>query len=189
LSCGRVFPFGLRPFGDNDVVHLEGGSSISSCVALHSADHWLPVMWWLDGPLLRSSAGPTVDAVTDVSAGAAHGCLVRAGEVWCVGDDRRAQLTGHGATWDVPGHRIEIPCHATQIESARDTSCARCSDGAVWCWGGNDDAQLGRRDSTVEQPIQLAAGATDVAVTMGRVCVLVPGQLECWGWPGRDDGW
>jgi alpha-tubulin suppressor-like RCC1 family protein len=64
-------------------------------------------------------------------------------------------------------------------------SCARRTDGTVWCWGGNNDGQLGDESfSESLVPVQ-AKGLVD-AVQLGigyshGCAVRAGGSVVCWG--------
>jgi alpha-tubulin suppressor-like RCC1 family protein len=64
-------------------------------------------------------------------------------------------------------------------------TCALKGDGTVWCWGRNNEGQLG--DGTTEmrtKPVQVAgvSGATGVGVAAHASCALMADKtLTCWG--------
>jgi len=72
-----------------------------------------------------------------------------------------------------------------EISLGRDHACARLDNGGVWCWGLNEQGQLG--DGTAidrSQPTQVArlAEVTRLAVGQDHSCALEnDGSLWCWG--------
>ena len=67
------------------------------------------------------------------------------------------------------------------------TSCARRSDGSVWCWGSNGYGQLGTgllspATQASPVPVALPAQATALAVGNDHACALLAdGSVVCWG--------
>ncbi|MBI5517707.1 MAG: hypothetical protein HY909_28305 [Deltaproteobacteria bacterium] len=101
-----------------------------------------------------------IDDVTAIALGFRHACaLKRDGTVWCWGKNDVGQLGDGGRSWDVclelgvyPRHRYLVRCSPlpvqveglsdiVQVSAALDTSCARRSDGAVFCWGDNSEVR------------------------------------------------
>ncbi|PKN45676.1 MAG: RCC1 repeat-containing protein, partial [Deltaproteobacteria bacterium HGW-Deltaproteobacteria-17] len=63
-------------------------------------------------------------------------------------------------------------------------ACATTTSGVLYCWGANDDGQLGRAGAASNVPVQatLAPGAFAVeAGTVGTCAITTPGRLWCWG--------
>jgi alpha-tubulin suppressor-like RCC1 family protein len=103
----------------------------------------------------------------------------------------------------------------TKLAAGDTFGCALKSDGTVWCWGGDDYAQLGQVDSGIEScsyesqflpgnagklgtftgPCRHAPGmvpgiatATDLAVGSTFACALLAGgQVSCWGSNGNGE--
>src|SRR5262245_9560988 len=71
------------------------------------------------------------------------------------------------------------------VASGATHTCAVRIDGTVWCWGANDNGQLGD-NSTMErsEPVQVinVTGATAVVAGGAHSCALVAGgAVKCWG--------
>lgn len=91
-----------------------------------------------------------VKGVVAISAGTAHTCARTVeGIVLCWGDGRYGQ-SGSGRASAMPGPSpvgvldgdsfIE---NISDVSAGADHTCARNADGVVWCWGRNEQGQLG----------------------------------------------
>ena len=88
---------------------------------------------------------------------------------------------------------IALGGQATAIASGNFSSCAILENGSVRCWGDNGQGQLGYGntddvgdDETPASvgPVDLGAGRTATAVTVGRYhacAILDTGDVRCWG--------
>ena len=74
------------------------------------------------------------------------------------------------------------------VAVGRTTACAIRTAGTLWCWGDNDQAQLGQNDYVVrDAPLQVGAVTTwrQVSTTNNFVCATrSDGTLWCWGYNG-----
>jgi alpha-tubulin suppressor-like RCC1 family protein len=71
-----------------------------------------------------------------------------------------------------------------QIAGGGEHACA-LRDGQIWCWGWNEEGQLG--DGTENShgiPVAVGGitGATQVAAGDRHTCALDAGTVKCWGW-------
>ncbi len=103
---------------------------------------------------------PQVESIDDavaITSGADHGCALRSdATVWCWGSNSYGQL-GDGTysqRWDhfpdpqrVPG-LVDI----VAISAGFHHTCALAAGGAVWCWGADDQNQLGHAQSATRCP-------------------------------------
>lgn len=164
--------------------------------------------------------------VMQVVAGSNHFCArLSDGTVRCWGDDRFGALGataapdagdagdagGDAASSDAGDagqgdagqgdagtviHSVGGLADVTQISAAGATTCARVSDGRVFCWGGNGNGELGLavdppvRDAKrhpVPSLVPLPGPATRVDVGHHSACaVLAAGKVACWG---GDEQW
>lgn len=162
--------------------------------------------WNLDGRLgdgttisrysavrVRQGAG-FLTHVRTVQTGDEHGCALKTdGTVWCWGHNAHGAL-GDGTTSDrltaVQVQRPSGPLTGVRsIGIGLYHSCAAKTDGTAWCWGDNDQGQLGdgtttQRSSAVR--VKMGSGhLTHVAsVTAGsdHSCARqTHGTIWCWG--------
>jgi alpha-tubulin suppressor-like RCC1 family protein len=129
-----------------------------------------------------------------VVEGDSHSCVLFSdGGVWCWGDNSVGQLgSGMPSSSSTPLDAqaldgVDQGNPPTQISAGGDTTCALLSDGSVWCWGSNNQGQLGTGSANSSPngptlvPVQ---AASQVAVSPGGafVCaLLVSGGVDCWG--------
>ncbi len=98
-------------------------------------------------------SGVCTQCVTDFASGRRHSCMLRYdGTVWCTGDAEFGQRGDGVIATDMP---ILTPVQvsalsevspiddATAISSGREHTCAVRAEGTVWCWGRNNQGQLG----------------------------------------------
>ena len=145
-------------------------------------------------------------AVDSVAVGSGHACAVfqEDGDVWCWGANNAGQL-GPLAV-DTNGNTLSMSDTAVsmqgvppagdivvQISAGGDTTCALMGGETVWCWGANDQGQLGI-NSTNGGPnpnpteVQGLPPAAQVAVSPSGtfVCALLQsGGVDCWGATSR----
>jgi alpha-tubulin suppressor-like RCC1 family protein len=76
-----------------------------------------------------------------------------------------------------------------QLVAGNDFTCALNASGEVWCWGENDQGQLGRGGragtppfSSTPTPVSGLTGATAIMAGPRHACALLEGdRLRCWG--------
>jgi prepilin-type N-terminal cleavage/methylation domain-containing protein len=139
--------------------------------------------------------GREVTAVTGYN----HICALTGGQVYCRGDNQYGQLgvgtvtTHYDPTW----YRVQgllAGRTVTAVAAGTQTTCA-VADGAAYCWGNNNQGQLGTgttTKSTVPAAVSTGAGSalagrtvTAIAVGNSHVCAVASGQVACWGTNGQ----
>ncbi len=157
-------------WGDNRYNQLGNGTS---------ADSSIPV---------AVAGGMTFSTL---SAGNAHTCAVTTGgAAYCWGAGGRGEL-GNGATASsavpiaVSGGLTFASVTASNMENF---TCGLTTSGSAYCWGDNDNLQLGNgQTGSSSSPIAVAGGLRFTALSAGslHVCgVTTNGAAYCWGQGG-----
>jgi hypothetical protein len=124
-----------------------------------------------------------------------HACASLAdGSVYCWGENRHGQL-GDGTTNSRDTTRNE-PVQAmidsdtpvadiVQVTAGQVQSCARTSGGAIYCWGRNQNGELGQGSVGSDSPFAKLVAvppATQVVSAQRTTCVVTAaGGIRCWG--------
>ncbi len=188
----------VRCWGSNQNGQLGDGSSThTECgVEMRNID--------CSGTLVNVAGDLDPSTVTDLQLGGRHSCaLTSAGTVWCWGDNSAGQLgllpTGAGP--NVPTEITAAGSDIAALGAGGDHTCVVENDGDVFCWGSNEEGQLGDgedvgshdacRGDTIDcsaMPVQvvLPGPAQMVAPAQQHTCaLLVDGDVYCWGWNDR----
>lgn len=127
-----------------------------------------------------------------ISAGNAYTCAVTAGhDAYCWGSNGNGQL-GNGTT--VPSlvptpvqgaHEFRTVSNGRGSPGVAVVSCGVTTTGGGYCWGTNNDGQLGTGDSTSSTVPSQVSGMHDwaeISASMFQECGRdVIGQAYCWG--------
>jgi alpha-tubulin suppressor-like RCC1 family protein len=134
------------------------------------------------------TAPTSVPAWIDIAAGLNHTCAVGSDNtLWCWGRNSQGQL-GDGTTTAQSLPKQVLPAGAADwksVSASGEFTCGLRGSGQLWCWGRNDQAQLGGGDvvSPVKDPQQVGT-ATYTALSAGQnhaCAVRNNGTLWCWG--------
>ncbi|MFH1434401.1 MAG: hypothetical protein ABIJ56_01670 [Pseudomonadota bacterium] len=172
-TCALNSTGGVKCWGRNDEGQLGDGTN---------RDRLAPVdVIGLDSP------------VTGISAGGYHTCaILETRDLRCWGRNEFGQL-GNGSTSN-SSEPVEVSFVTeytpTLISCGRHHTCVLLGDsGQIYCWGRNDEGQLGNgtiEDSTT--PIMVEGLARNaVSLTSGRYhtcAILFGGEPMCWGMNG-----
>ena len=93
-----------------------------------------------------------IAGVESIATGETHACALRGdGEVLCWGTGEHGEL-GNGAfsTLRSPPAHVPLPSPATRLVAGGNNTCARLSDRRWWCWGRNQNGEIGPRSHHVE---------------------------------------
>ncbi len=104
---------------------------------------------------------------------------------------------GQSGSGNMAGNGALRPTSATSVSVGTDMACATVTDGSIWCWGDNDQGQLGDGTRTnSDTPVRVLGIEDAVAVTAGGTwnsggqgaarsafacAVLRGGTVQCWG--------
>jgi alpha-tubulin suppressor-like RCC1 family protein len=129
-----------------------------------------------------------------VTAGADHACaLTERGEAYCWGSNALGQL-GNGSA-DATPHTVPVRVGGgvtfSTVVAGFTHTCGLVRDGAAFCWGANDTAQLG--DGTLKPsstPVRVAGDVRFQTIGPGgsHTCAVgIDGIGYCWGgnWHGQ----
>jgi alpha-tubulin suppressor-like RCC1 family protein len=125
-----------------------------------------------------------------ISAGEYFNCgLTKGGQILCWGGNTQGQL-GNGTSGgvendtNVPGP-IASGHTFTAVSAGLRHTCAVSKSGPTYCWGWNDNGQLGNGSiATSNIPVPVSGGYAFVSVAVGGLhsCGAVrSGQTYCWG--------
>lgn len=128
-GCALTRDRGVWCWGANHVGQLGDGTT-------HSRD--VPAQVELPGEALALSSGDR------------HVCaLLRAGSVWCWGVNDHGQLgSAQDELFAMRPVRVNDLPKATDVTCGDGFSCARTEAGEAYCWGRNDEGQLGDGTTT-----------------------------------------
>jgi alpha-tubulin suppressor-like RCC1 family protein len=149
------------------------------------------------GGFVPSTSGPVpvtgLGAAVAVSAGQDTSCaLLGDGTVWCWGHNSDRQL-GDGTTTPSPVP-LQIPGLVDVVDVSvgiDGTVCARTAAKELFCWGENDEGELGlgftSSNEGTPQQVSSLSEVTDIAVQQHVCAVTGQGEAYCWGrnWYGE----
>jgi alpha-tubulin suppressor-like RCC1 family protein len=131
---------------------------------------------------------------TSISIGANHACAIAANNrPFCWGFNAYGQLgdnTQNNTQAPVAVSQT-VMTYATEIVAGEEHSCA-LGNGAVYCWGQNQEGQLGNGtqvDALTPVPVSTGTGLGVVSTIAGGYrhnCAISNGNAYCWGL--NDDG-
>jgi alpha-tubulin suppressor-like RCC1 family protein len=126
--------------------------------------------------------------VSAIAVGQAHTCaLTDTGGVKCWGDNGNGQLgDGTNSQRTTPVNVSGLTSGVTAIATGSNHTCAVTSAGALKCWGGNWEAQLGDGTTTPRSaPVSVSgldSGVQAVSAGLTHTCALTDaGGVKCWG--------
>jgi alpha-tubulin suppressor-like RCC1 family protein len=122
--------------------------------------------------------------------GGGHTCARKGdGTLWCWGKNDYGQL-GDGTVVSpkpVPVQVTALGANVVEVSAGGEHTCARKSDGTLWCWGRNNLGQIGNGTTggANSLPVQVASLGTNViGIVSGQdhSCARTgDGALWCWG--------
>jgi alpha-tubulin suppressor-like RCC1 family protein len=193
-SAYRPSPVEVTAFG-HSVVQVANGSGDATCMLTRDLGVWCWGSISNDGGNFDARPTPfLVDGlptnVGQVAIGWAHACArTNDGMLWCWGRNDSGQL-GEGTNAFFESTPIQVAALGNKVDNvvAGGThSCARTTDGILWCWGSNDSGQLGdgtTQDSATPLPVKSLGANVQQASPgpIGHTCAcLTDGTAWCWG--------
>jgi alpha-tubulin suppressor-like RCC1 family protein len=138
---------------------------------------------------------------TSLSAGAAHNCAIALdASAWCWGADESGQLgdgspTACSSTYSTYCSTVPVQVAGshqfTAVSGGHFHTCALATDGLAWCWGNNNDGQLGSGPIQGHQaePVPVAGDLQFTAIAAGgdysgggfTCAIATDGKAWCWG--------
>jgi alpha-tubulin suppressor-like RCC1 family protein len=129
-----------------------------------------------------------------LSAGVDHTCGIKTDDtLWCWGSQTNGKV-GNGLTSGSQATPVQVQVGNTfkAVSAGSSFTCAIASNNARYCWGNNNDSQLGSLlvPTAFTEPVAIADPATYSAVSVASgtgaseaaVCAIrTSGALYCWG--------
>jgi alpha-tubulin suppressor-like RCC1 family protein len=146
-------------------------------------------------PYRVSVASPLVGGVSHVAAAFDTTCMAKNREVRCWGQNTNGQLGLDSNTTELTFDSAMTAVNPifdgdlSQLILSQTNTCAVLTDGALWCWGGNDYEQIGSLAEVggpgwVTSPFHVSTNSTPVAkvIAGNNLCwVGTDGSLGCKG--------
>jgi alpha-tubulin suppressor-like RCC1 family protein len=179
FSCARLTDGTVRCWGRNQSGQLGTGVTDNNA-------HSTPLQ------VIGVGGSGTLGSVTAITAGANHTCaLISGGTVDCWGLNDHGQL-GNNSTTDndtpvrvVGAGGTGYLTGVTAVSGGRMHVCVLLSGGSVYCWGDNENGELGDGTTTNRSvPVRAGSISTAVSVSAGEYhscALLADGTAQCWG--------
>lgn len=135
-------------------------------------------------------------AITAIAAGGYHTCVIASGQPYCWGAAGFGRL-GNGMVSGQSNVPIAVDTTGvlsgktiTAIAPGTSHTCAIASDQAAYCWGLNNNYQIGNPSVSGYTAVPVAvdtttglAGKTVTIIASGvyHTCAVASGQMYCWG--------
>jgi alpha-tubulin suppressor-like RCC1 family protein len=168
-ACARKKDGTLWCWGLNDVGQLGNGTKTDSPT-----------------PVQVTALGT---GVTHVTTGWHHTCAIKTdASLWCWGERLDGKPGADGTYVATTPFAIDAPAGTgvVEVSGGYQHTCARKTDGSVYCWGANNYGQLGNGTLTTQPPTPIAvadlSGVAEVRVGSYRSCARkTDGTVWCWG--------
>lgn len=132
-----------------------------------------------------------LSGVQHIGAGALHSCAVMGNQaVRCWGNNLFGQL-GDGTRTSRPApHPVtNLRRQVVQVVAGETSTCALMSSGYIYCWGGNQNGELGAGDfasSNTPRRVRSSVPASFIASGPSHSCAIFSNaRLRCWGFNGN----
>ncbi len=168
------------------------GEGVVDCWGLGSAGQLGDGKSSVGAGIAKSSLG---EYATKLAAGSNFTCAITAySKAFCWGDNGSGQIgDGLGGTSQFAYSPAQVGAFTdvTAIATGDQHACALRNGGQVWCWGRNNEGELGNNggNSSYSSPVQAQglSGMTSIAVGDTHSCAVGAGG-DVWCWGGNADG-
>ena len=174
ISTGSAHTCALTASGDTYCWGYNGNGQLGDSSTIHSS---IPI----------SIAGLS-SGVSAIDTGHKHTCvLTSSGAVHCWGLNDNGQLGNESTTYSsTPVPVVGLPTDVSAIATGHKHACALTSSSTVYCWGLNDNGQLGNMPtaySRIPVPVMgLPSGVLAISAGGNHTCALTSGATaHCWG--------
>ena len=134
--------------------------------------------------------GCDVDRIVGLGLGQEHTCAIQLdGDLFCWGHNIHGTLGigDPGTGFFTTPQRVDMPAVAWTSVTASKVSTCGVADGDVYCWGRNDEGQMGNgivgdadgRDAVLRPAVVRSGDA--VSCGGSHCCAIDGGDLYCWG--------
>ena len=126
-----------------------------------------------------------------IAAGVVHTCaLTTEGKAYCWGQGGNGQLGNNSTTKSSIPVAVQMPAGVSfqSITAGSEHTCALTAEGKAYCWGWNNQGQLGNNSATnslIPAAVQMPAGVSFQSISAGNshTCALTTeDKAYCWGW-------
>lgn len=136
--------------------------------------------------VLRAAATP-LTGIVELSGGYNFTCARDGSGVWCWGANDNGEIGDNSTTRRTMATAVRAGSgtgnltDVVELTVGGSHACARTTTGALWCWGRNNNLQLGSAGTPLV-PVQLGTG-TSVAAGTWHSCFVKPdASVSCAGW-------
>jgi alpha-tubulin suppressor-like RCC1 family protein len=197
MTCAAGIGGGLGVCGCGAGLVASGVYSRHGCAIQRDGSAWC---WGLSsqGQLGNGNAGGAVrtpvkvmslGAPSQLATGRQHSCALVGGEVSCWGDNDLGQLGAPGGDRTTPKRVMDLVTPLS-VSTGGDTTCAVVTGDTVWCWGRNDEGQVGdgsKVDRNKPAKVPNLFNVDQVSAGVRSTCAIQDdGTPWCWG--GGDEG-
>ena len=119
-----------------------------------------------------------------IASGLRHTCLVKAGRIYCWGDNSYGQLGIDGLSVALVPVAVPGISDARVVAAGNVHTCAIRQGGQVLCWGGSaaGDPRLGRGDTATGVGELSGFNASAISAGFVSTCAITGTTVNCWGY-------
>ncbi len=130
---------------------------------------------------------PGIQHATMIVAGARHTCAaVTDGRILCWGENDEGEVGDGAFSADrTTPQVVNGILHPTDMVAGAEHTCAILEEGSVYCWGSNENGQLGDGTTVTSATARsvIALSGTPMKLTAGdrSACAIYGTRAQCWG--------